>query len=292
MPLRSIRSFVRASSVLVGNPLGKGAPGGFQAYPLVFSEHAGQDSKLLRFALPPGENLGGLGRTSPTGVKVLLPGTKIEKSYSPVSHPAVIGHADFLVKAYPPREGGGLGSYLCSMAVGESALMKVKGPSFSLIGGAPLVSGRWRNLVLLACGTGLAPLFQVAVQLLNDPADNTNISLIFVNRSEENILMRPRLDELAAVHTDRFKVVHVLTQPSGCWTGYCGRPDANMLQQQLPPPAHDTMVLVCGTDGFVETIAGPITRVITDSGKKKKMQGPLGGLLAELGYSAPMVHKY
>ena len=37
------------------------------------------------------------------------------------------------------------------------------------------------------------------------------------------------------------------------------------------------MILVCGTDGFVETVAGPIQRVKLPDGKKRPV-GPRGGI--------------
>lgn len=33
---------------------------------------------------------------------------------------------DLLVKAYPPRPGGGVGAFLCSLAPGQAAALKVK----------------------------------------------------------------------------------------------------------------------------------------------------------------------
>ena len=54
------------------------------------------------------------------------------------------------------------------------------------------------------------------------------------------------------------------------------------------------MTLVCGTDAFVETVAGPIQRITVDGQKRwlsrrplervaRKVQGPLGGYLAQWG---------
>ena len=76
-----------------------------------------------------------------------------------------------------------------------------------------------------------------------------------------------------------------------------------MLREFLPPPRpasqagapSDRMVMVCGTDCFVEALAGPTTREPPDpvTGKKgKKVQGPLTGHLAELGYTAEEVYKF
>ena len=48
------------------------------------------------------------------------------------------------------------------------------------------------------------------------------------------------------------------------------------------------MVFVCGTDGFVAHWAGPIIR----DENKKKQQGPLLGVLSQLGLTAAEVYKF
>merc|ERR1719321_2078509 len=100
------------------------------AYPLLFKGHAqppdvhnftlvakrqlSPNSWSLRFGLPLGERLT-VHTSAPTGIKLVKPGTTIEKSYSPMSNPASTGFFDLLVKKYPLREGGGFGAYLCDM---------------------------------------------------------------------------------------------------------------------------------------------------------------------------------
>ena len=63
-----------------------------------------------------------------------------------------------------------------------------------------------------------------------------------------------------------------------------------LAEAALPPPTGDgkTMILVCGTDGFVETWGGPVGRAPRqpDGSKGAKIQGPLSGILADAGYDA------
>eukprot|EP00434_Breviolum_minutum_P015467 symbB.v1.2.013625.t2/scaffold968.1/size148170/20 len=169
--------------------------GSFRPFELLWKRSVASSASLLSFAVADGLPLGGMGRTAPTGVKVRLPGTSdIEKSYSPVSHPAQAGSFELLVKAYPPRTGGGLGAYLCGLEPGETALMKVKPAQFSDLAGKPLRPGRWEQLGLVACGTGLAPLLQAREVLAWN--DGTRVSMVLAFRSEEEILMRAELEEM------------------------------------------------------------------------------------------------
>jgi len=270
-------------------------------YTLLQKDQQSSDSWLCRFSLPRkylGDDL-----ALPTCVKVLYPGGTdelgknkkvLEKSYSPASHPAAEGVMDLVVKAYPYRPGGGVGAYICNLKVGEKMYAKVKAKR--LMHGDARVSRRWKKIGLIGGGTGIAPLFQIARILLNDPLERSCLHLLSINRREEDILMRQELEDLASVNLDRFKVGYCLTTPPAGWDGLSGRGSVEMLREVLPPPTGDgtTMILVCGSDGFVETWGGPVGRAPKPANGKKgvKIQGLLQGLLADAGYDASEVFKY
>lgn len=271
------------------------AADGVQRFALRTKWPVSPDSYVLRFDLPP--HMRTLGVAAPAGVKVLLndtDGSALEKSYSPISDEAV-GHFDLLVKAYPPRPGGGVGAFLCGLAPGEAAAMKVK-PTVRQIHGSTELAGRWPRLGLVAGGTGVAPFLQVARALLAAEASlprKTRLSFVSVNRREEDILMRDELDALSAAHPE-LRVTYSLTQPPPGWAGATGRGDSALARAGLPSPTADAgrvMVLVCGTDGFVGHWAGPIQRVV-EGGKKRKVQGALVGVLAEAGFESHQVFKF
>jgi len=274
---------------------------GPQTFTLLQKLPKSPDSFLLRFALTPGRRWLGDDPMLPTCIKVLANGTDeegdsmaLEKSYSPVSHPATEAAIELLVKTYEPRPGGGVGAYLCGLAVGETMRATLK--SKRMMHGDASVSRRWANVGLLAGGTGIAPLLQIVRILLDDAEDRTRMKVLAINRREEDILMRDELDRLAVMHPDRLEITYSLTSPSDSWAGPTGRGSVTMARAALPPPTADgqTMILVCGTDGFVASWAGPVIRgpKKADGSKGPKIQGPLLGLLAEAGYDASEVFKY
>ena len=266
---------------------------GVAEYSLLRKWPAGNQSFVLRFTLPEGESPLGW-----RGVKAFLdadnesgnPAT-LEKSYSPISRPSVEGNFDLLVKHYPPRPGGGVGAFLCGLEPGEPAFFKLKPPR-QIKGVTDVSQLGLRRLGLVAGGTGLAPLLQIVRSLLADRTDRTEISMVFVNRHEADILMRDELDRLSIEHFMRFTLTYALTAPPPDWAGSKGRGDAALAREALPPPGEDTLVLVCGTDGFVDTWGGAIERVRDAKGKKQKVQGPLRGILKEAGFTEDMVYKY
>lgn len=270
-------------------------PADYHLFKLIESFPSGTNSKVLRFALP--SSLGLPARLpAPSGVTVAFDGTDenglaklLEKSYSPVSHPAEAGFVDLLVKSYPPRPGGGVGAFLCGLKAGESAAMKFKQPR--LIHGSVSINKRWQKLGLIAGGTGVAPFVQIIRSLLSDHDNSPEIRLLYVNRFEEDILMRSELDALSAASDGLFKITYALTKPNDSWMGARGRGSADLARTALPPPGEGTMLMVCGTDGFVDTWAGALTRVQVD-GKKQKVQGPVRGFLREAGFTEANVYKF
>lgn len=60
-------------------------------------------------------------------------------------------------------------------------------------------------------GTGITPMLQLARDITkNRETDSTKIALLFANQTEDDILLREELDDLAQQHPDRFKVWYTL----------------------------------------------------------------------------------
>ena len=87
---------------------------------------------------------------------------------------------------------------------------------------------------------------------------------------------------------------HVLSRPPTGWSGPSGWVTVEDIRQGLPPPGPGVLIMVCGKDGFLETVSGMTVRGDPPPGKKKgpKLQGPVAGLLKEAGYTPEMVYKF
>lgn len=100
---------------------------------------------------------------------------------------------------------------------------------------------------MLAGGTGITPMYQVACALLKDPKDRTRLSLVYGSLSEDDILLREELDALVAQYPERFSVYHVLnTPPNKDWKGGSGFITKETIQAKLPAPGPGVAVLRCG----------------------------------------------
>lgn len=301
------------SSVVSSSPKTK------QSYELLRKTRLSHDSFLLQYGLPEGRTILGIDPSIPTCIKIdYKPPSGIKalsKSYSPVTHPNQEGCFDLVVKAYADREGGGVGKYLCDMEVGDSISAKLKGERV-VHGSTSVLDRGWKNVGLVAGGTGIAPLLQIARILLEAKDETeTKIHLLFINHTKEDILGKEEIEVLAREHPGRFLVTYSFTREAGdddaAGGGQCdseglvrfarGRGDPEMARSALPVPSvseegqpTDTMIFVCGRDGFVAHWAGPVARAppLPDGSKGPKIQGALLGVLADAGFTADQVFKY
>ncbi|CAD6921565.1 unnamed protein product [Tilletia controversa] len=241
------------------------------------------DSSTFVFELP-GDKSSGLTTCSAVVVKAAGDGLKDDKGkpvirpYTPITSPETSGHIDFLVKNY---EKGTMSKHIHNLKPGDK--LAIKGPIEKFQFDRPNI---FEEVGLIAGGTGITPHWQLIHKLLNDPEDKTKITLIYANKSQDDILLREEFDRWAQQKPDRFKVVYGIDQgeaPKGGFKGYLSN---EVLRANLPLPgkADKIKLFVCGPPGQVEVVSG---------GKGPKgSQGELKGILADLGYSPDQVYKF
>jgi len=176
-----------------------------------------------------------------------------------------------LIKSYP---NGNLSKYFDSLKVGDSVDLKGPIPKIAI---KPNLK---KELVMIAGGTGLTPMLQITKKILSDPTDKTQITLLFANTEEKDILLREQLTELQNKH-ENFTVRHILWKPTPQWRGLTGMVNADIIRRYVPAPSADTLVMVCGPPPFMTAISGDKT--------KDYQQGEVTGLLKEYGYSSQNV---
>ncbi|KNE59183.1 hypothetical protein AMAG_03508 [Allomyces macrogynus ATCC 38327] len=216
----------------------------------------------------------------------------VARSFTPVHVDVQNRTMDLLVKRYKVGE---TSKWMHRRAVDDE--IEVNGPLREWTLPAPSEVSALRDakdpptLAMIAGGTGVTPFIQILEAALGHsmspdpnapqtrpPASDAaaawpRFSLVYA-APEDDLLAKQQLDALAAKFPDRVSV-HYVTNGRQSLT-------ADALRDTLPAPGQ-AMVLVCGPDGLINHVAGR---------RGWESQGPLGGLLAQLGYRAEEVYKF
>jgi cytochrome-b5 reductase len=204
-------------------------------------------------------------------------GTKkfVIRPYTPTSASGAVGFFDLIVKVY---EKGVMSKHFGTLHPGDT--LDIKGPIVKL----PYAQNMKKHVGMVAGGTGITPMLQVAEAILENDQDKTKISLVFANVTEGDIILKKELDAYKRKYPDQFDVYYVLDKPGFFWKGEKGYVTKDMLQRHMPPPGPDNMVFVCGPPPMMEHLSG--------NKAKDKSQGELKGLLKDMGYSSDQVFKF
>mmetsp|Transcript_47258 Transcript_47258/g.145547 ORF Transcript_47258/g.145547 Transcript_47258/m.145547 type:complete len:330 (+) Transcript_47258:80-1069(+) len=194
---------------------------------------------------------------------------EIERKYTPVTGNETPGYVDLVVKIYRPgtvrmpagkevswEDGGKGGLFLDRKEAGD--FVEIKGPvglieylgrgSFKLPGRTATV----REVGMLAGGTGLTPMLQVVTAALRDTGDTCKFTLVYANKTEDDILCRDLLEEAARTSGGRFALHYTLDFPPEGWKHKAGFITAEMIKECLPGPSDETLVLMCGPPPMIE----------------------------------------
>jgi cytochrome-b5 reductase len=98
---------------------------------------------------------------------------------------------------------------------------------------------------MIAGGSGITPIYQI-LQAAHKNNDIIEFTLIFGNKSSNDILMKKELDEIAAVMNFKFNLHYLIDNMEDGWNGLTGYINKEIVKQYLPSPAEDTMILLCG----------------------------------------------
>lgn len=213
-------------------------PENFKEFKLVKRTELSHNVAKFRFALPTPTSVLGL----PIGQHMSCrgkdqQGDDVVKAYTPTTLDSDLGYFELVIKMYPQ---GRMSHHFREMREGD--YLAVKGPK----GRFKYQPGQVRAFGMLAGGTGITPMFQVARAILENPNDKTNIYLIYANVTYEDILLKEELDELASKFPDRISVYYVLNQPPEGWNGGVGFVSKEMIQAHCPAPSQDIQILRCG----------------------------------------------
>jgi len=235
-------------------------------FTLAHKENISHDTRLFRFQLPSQKHVLGL----PIGQHIYLTAhindELVKRPYTPTTSDDNQGYFDLVIKIYP---NGKMTQYLDQLSIGQT--MDVSGPSGNIIykdnglfdirsrKPEPYITRRVRRLGLIAGGSGITPMYQILNEILKEqtsivPGERVDIKiwLLFANQTEQDILLRDELEQLAASNSDRFKLWYTIDRASEEWKYSKGFINETMLSEHMPPPGDDTLICICGPPPMIK----------------------------------------
>ena len=110
------------------------------------------------------------------------------------------------------------------------------------------------ELVFICGGIGVTP-FLAMLRHMHDTGARKKVLLLWSNRTEEELVARQELDQIAASDRPHLKVVLFLTKPGPDWQGERGRINKEAVARYLEPQAE-------ATRGAYVCCPPPMTRVV------------------------------
>lgn len=182
-------------------------------------------------------------------------GQPLARSYSLVTVPGLDDHLAVVVKR---TDGGRMSNLLNDTAQAGQRLRALPPMGRFTVDVDP---ERLRQVVLLAAGSGITPIFGIARALLHHEP-GTGITLIYANTRPADVIFLAELDALARRHASRFTIVHLLEDPEGLAEAQPGRLDSERavaLVQELVPDPSGAQYYVCGPTAFMAAAEQALT---------------------------------
>uniref|UniRef100_A0A1A9UPL6 NADH-cytochrome b5 reductase n=1 Tax=Glossina austeni TaxID=7395 RepID=A0A1A9UPL6_GLOAU len=242
--------------------------------PLIEKEIVSYDTRRFRFGLPSQQHILGV----PVGHHINLTATidndLVTRPYTPISSDDDVGYVDFVIKIYFKQThpkfpaGGKMSQHLEKMRIGDK--ISVCGPLGRLqymgngnflikkLRKGPPKTAKAKRVNMIAGGTGITPMLQLIRDILKrGEQDATELALLFANRSEEDILLRNQLDDLAQKHSKQFKVWYTVDKAVEGWPYSVGFVNDQMIKTHLFPANESTFVLLCGPSPMINSACNP-----------------------------------
>ncbi|KAH9600707.1 Flavoprotein pyridine nucleotide cytochrome reductase-like [Trypanosoma melophagium] len=256
------------------------APDEFRPFKLLSSRYESHDTRRLYFGLESAETPFAMPVASCIVAKVTdAEGKNVLHPFTPITANNTKGHFEVIVKKRPKDK---MSAHLFQMQPGEELL--VKGPFEKFV----YKTNMWDSVGMLAESTGIAPMYQLLQEILANTKDKTHVSLVYANNQRRDILLANELTTLQKTHNN-FNLYLTLLEVPHRWLGGIGAINEAMIRTYMPKPGQKrTKILVAGSPAMLAELAGD--KVFAEG--KVPEQGPLLGLLKNMGYTEDQVFKY
>ncbi|XP_075011812.1 NADH-cytochrome b5 reductase-like isoform X1 [Calonectris borealis] len=182
----------------------------------------------------------------------MVNGLEVQRAYTPISPGNAEGYFEVLIKCY---EAGLMSQYIKTWKKGDMVFWR--GP----FGGFPYRPNKHGELLMLASGTGLAPMLPILQSITIDEEDETFVTLVGCFRTFDRIYLKHLLQDLARYWNIR--IFYVLSQETSLeklpWSyqenTYTGRLNEDLVKTIINSCRRKPFVLICGSSAFNEDMS-------------------------------------
>ncbi|KAM5247934.1 NADH-cytochrome b5 reductase-like isoform 1-T1 [Ctenodactylus gundi] len=227
------------------------SPETFLAFRISAVDRVTKDTYCVRFALPGNSQLG-----LQPGQHLILRGIvddlEIQRAYTPISPFNAEGYFEVLIKCY---QTGLMSQYVESWQAGDTAFWR--GP----FGGFFYKPNEYGELLMLAAGTGLAPMVSILKSITDNADDETFVTLVCCFKTFDDIYLKTFLQEQARFWNVR--TIFVLSQENSLehlpWSyrekTHFGRLGPDLVKELVSRCRRKPFALVCGSPEFTRDMA-------------------------------------
>ncbi|CAK63858.1 unnamed protein product (macronuclear) [Paramecium tetraurelia] len=138
------------------------------------------------------------------------------------------------------------------MIPGDSALIKSPLGSFFYFGSGNTfriqkpqrITAKYKRIMMIAGGSGIAPMYQIIQAVANNSSDKTQLQLLYANKTQQDILLYNELKAFEA--SKKIKLHLTLDKPLASWVQFSGFVSRSMIERAFGTIDKHTLVLVCG----------------------------------------------
>jgi cytochrome-b5 reductase len=229
-------------------------PQTYQSLPLIRKETLSRNVLRLVFALPTASTRLGLPTGQHVAIRALIDGAPVVRSYTPVSGDADRGVLELVVRCY--ADGLLTSRHLAGLRAGVDRV-EFRGPR-----GAMRYRRGWAGKIgMVAGGTGITPMYQVVRAICEDPLDETEVSLVYANREEGDILLRGEMEALAERYQEKLRLWYLLDVAPEGWGYGVGYVTGEVLRERMPQAGGDGKFMLCGPPGMVNAAKGMLVEM-------------------------------
>jgi len=241
--------YVKQTLTLGGRECTPGlSPDAFTQLTLQKRTQIGENMEQFDFVFPQPDNHTGCLPGQYVKVQIRPEGHPVQQRYfSPVSLSACPGRLQLILKF---ETAGILSQHFQALQPG--ATVEMQGPC----GGFEYRPNTIDHLTLIASGAGVTPGLQLIRTVMADPADNTQVTLIYYSETISDVLLKDELDRYEATDK-RLRVLYTLGETPEDWDGEEGFIDTDMIQRMVPKQngLRCKMVLCGGPTMVISTLS-------------------------------------